>query len=290
MKRVDLFPGQGSQKKGMGGEVFDCFPELVAQADERLGYSIVELCLTDPRQQLNQTRYTQPALFVVSVLTYLHRLTQTGKRPDYVAGHSLGEYGALFAAGVFDFATGVALVERRASLMAEAGGGAMAAIIGLKPQAIRQVLDDQGLGSIDIANFNAPTQTVISGPKADLPTAQTHLENAGATMVVPLPVSAAFHSRYMADARHAYAGFLETITFHEPRLPVLSNVTARPYHASEIRALLARQITEPVRWTECIQWLLSQEEEEPEFSEVGPGNVLTGLVRRIRVERERGAV
>ncbi len=281
-KRVDLFPGQGAQKKGMGGELFQRYPELVAQADALLGYSVAELCLTDPRGELNRTLFTQPALYVVSTLMWLDGLTQSPSLPDYVAGHSLGEYGALFAAGVFDFTTGLAIVQKRAQLMDEARGGAMAAIIGLAPEAIRAALEQAGLGSIDIANLNAPEQTVISGPEADLPKAREVLESAGASMVVPLAVSAAFHSRYMADAQRAFAAFLREIPLERPTIPVLSNVTARPHESGQIASLLARQIVEPVRWTESVRWLLEEAGSDVEFCEVGPGNVLTGLIRRIR--------
>jgi len=280
MTRIDLFPGQGSQKVGMGAELFPLFPQQVAQADEILGYSIEELCLRDPAGQLNQTRYTQPALFVVSALQFLQRVTASGCLPRFVAGHSLGEYSALFAAGVFDFGTGVRIVRERAALMAEAKGGGMLAVIGLKEPEVRRVLEEGGHGGIDLANLNAPTQIVVSGPVESLPAAQASFEAAGAQMVVRLPVSAAFHSRYMAGAGHAFGRYLEPIPFRAPSIPVLSNVTARPHEPAAIKDLLARQITHSVRWTECIHWLLAQP--EPEWSEVGPGNVLTGLLRRIR--------
>jgi len=280
MTRIDLFPGQGSQKAGMGEELFPLYPRQVALADEILGYSIEELCLRDPDGQLNRTLYTQPALFVVSALKFLHRVTGSGCLPHFVAGHSLGEYSALFAAGVFDFGTGVRIVRQRATLMAQAQGGGMLAVIGLKEAEIRRVLEEGHHAGIDIANLNAPTQTVVSGPVDDLPAAQAAFEAAGAQMVVRLPVSAAFHSRYMAEAEAAFARFLEPIALRPPSIPVLSNVSARLHEPAEIKSLLARQITHPVRWTECMRWLLARP--EPEFTEVGPGNVLTGLLRRIR--------
>jgi polyketide biosynthesis malonyl-CoA-[acyl-carrier-protein] transacylase len=282
MTRIYLFPGQGSQKVGMGGELFDRFPEQVALAEAELGYSIPDLCLRDPSNQLNQTAFTQPALFVVNALTFLNHLLETGKLPVMVAGHSLGEYNALFAAGVFDFQTGVRLVKQRANLMARASGGGMVAVIGLVPDQIRQTLTTAGLQSMDIANLNSGNQTVISGPEKDLEMSRTILEQAGAQLCKRLPVSAAFHSRYMVEAEHGFEAFLEPFVFSETRIPVISNVTARPHDSLNIKQMLARQITHPVRWTESMQWLLQQP--EPEFQELGPGNVLTGLIRRIKME------
>ena len=220
---------------GMGEGLFERFPEQVAIADAELGYSIEELCLRDPNQQLNQTQYTQPALFVVSALTYLARLADTGEQPDAVAGHSLGEYTALFAAGVFDFATGIKLVKQRAHLMSQASGGAMAAVIGLSVGQIRAALENAGVTSIDVANYNSLAQTVISGPEADIVASQAVFEGAGAKMFVRLPVSAAFHSRYMAEAEKEFARFLEGFEFAEPKVPVYSNVTAAPHQRSEDR-------------------------------------------------------
>lgn len=282
MTRIYLFPGQGSQKVGMGEGLFERFPEQVAIADAELGYSIAELCLRDPNGQLGQTQYTQPALFVVSALSYLAHLADTGELPQYLAGHSLGEYNALFAAGVFDFATGVKLVKQRALLMSRATGGAMAAVIGIGAEQIRTALAAAGLSGIDIANYNSLAQTVISGPESDVAASQAVIEAAGAKMFVRLAVSAAFHSRYMASAEQEFACFLEGFQFAEPRVPVYSNVTAALHQPSEIKSLLARQITHSVRWVETMEALLALP--EPDFSELGPGNVLTGLVRRIKTE------
>jgi malonyl CoA-acyl carrier protein transacylase len=266
MTRIYFFPGQGSQRVGMGEELFDRFPAQVAIADAELGYSISDLCLRDPSNQLNQTLFTQPALFVVNGLSFLNQLFETGKLPRFVAGHSLGEYSALFAAGVFDFQTGVRLVKQRASLMARASGGGMAAVVGLTTNQIRQALASAGLNSIDLANLNSRSQTVISGPVNELEASQTVLEKAGAQLFKRLSVGV----------------FLEPIEFAQPRIPVLSNVTARVHDPSQIKRMLAQQITQPVRWAETVQWLLQQP--DPEFLELGPGNVLTGLVRRIKME------
>jgi trans-AT polyketide synthase/acyltransferase/oxidoreductase domain-containing protein len=267
----------------MGEKLFSRFPAQVTEADEVLGYSVSDLCLRDPMKQLDQTRFTQPALFVVNALGYLDRLVQTGELPHYVAGHSLGEYDALFAAGVFDFKTGVRLVQERARLMSRESGGAMAAVIGLSVEQIRRVLMEAGLVGIDIANLNSTNQTVISGPELEIVVSQNSLEKAGAQLFKRIAVSAAFHSRYMVRAQQEFMTFLQQISLAEPRIPVVSNVSARPHVLSEMKGNLAAQITHSVRWTESIEWLLQQP--QAEFVEIGPGNVLTGLVRRIQIER-----
>ena len=169
-----LFPGQGSQAKGMGGRpLFDKYPEWVAGADRILGYSIAELCLDDPRRELHRTQFTQPAIFVVNALSGLDRIAQHG-RPDFVAGHSLGEFNALLLAGCFDFETGLQLVRRRAELMGQAAEGGMAALLNTPADTLRAVLDDNGLDQIDIANFNTPKQIVISGARHQIAEAQKH--------------------------------------------------------------------------------------------------------------------
>lgn len=287
MTRVYLFPGQGSQKVGMGADLFPRFPEQVAMAGRELGYDIAELCLRDPESKLNNTLYTQPALFFVNALTFLARLIDTGELPHFVAGHSLGEYDALFAAGVFDLRTGLRLVKERATLMSRATGGGMAAVIGLTPDKIAATLQSAGLGALDVANFNTSLQTVISGPVPELERSQQALEAAGATLWKRLPVSAAFHSRYMVEAERAFAAVLREVPLAAPRIPVLSNVTAALHEPASIKDLLAKQISHSVRWTETVRWLARQP--GVQFSELGPGNVLTGLVRRIQTEDGRAS-
>jgi trans-AT polyketide synthase, acyltransferase and oxidoreductase domains len=275
-----VFPGQGSQTIGMGAHLFDAFPEITAQADEILGYSIKELCLNDPARRLGLTQYTQPALYVVNALMYYQKLKETGKAPDYVAGHSLGEYNALLAAGVFDFGTGLRLVKRRGELMSAAVGGAMAAVIGLSGDKVAEVLRDSGMTGIDIANYNTPTQVVIAGRQADIAGAQAVFEAAGVGMYIPLNVSGAFHSRYMAEAKALFQAFLEPFDFRQPAIPIVSNVTARPYTATDLKRNLVEQITSSVKWTESIRYLLAQG--DVMFEELGPGNVLTKLILAIR--------
>ena len=268
----------------MGEKVFDLFPEQVAIADAELGYSVVNLCFHDRLNQLDLTPFSQTALFVVNALNYLNHLGETGRLPRFVAGHGVGEYNALFAAGVFDFQTGIRLVMERAKLVTRASGGGMAVVIGLTPDQIREALAAAGLTSIDIAILNSRRQTVISGPEQDLELSRIILEQAGAQRFELLPVSRAFHSRYMVEAEQHFGAFLKSCLFTEPRIPVISNVTARLHDSPRIKQMLARQITQPIRWTESVQWLLGQP--SAEFLEMGPGNVLTTLLDQIKTETE----
>lgn len=281
MTPVVMFPGQGAQSKGMGAALFDQFPRQVQQADEILGYSIRSLCLEDPDRRLEETSYTQPALYVVSALAYL-KGQEAGLSPAYAAGHSLGEYNALFAAGVFDFQTGLRLVQKRGQLMGRAKGGGMAAVIGLGEEDIQRTLASENLSGVSIANFNTPSQLVISGPRDEVARAEAPLLAKGARHFVMLRVSAAFHSRYMIEAEQEFSAFLSGFRFAPPRFPVFSNVHALPYEAERLHATLAAQISRPVRWAEIMRRLLSLE--GVSFEEVGPGNVLTGMLRKIRAE------
>lgn len=278
--RAVVFPGQGSQARGMGGELFARFAELTATADEILGYSVATLSREDPRGELDQTRFTQPALFVVNALAYLARRQDGEPAPDYFAGHSLGEYNALCAAGAFDFATGLRLVRERGRLMAAAAGGGMAAVIGLSEDAVRGVLAHDDLAGIDLAAFNAADQFILSGPRELIESARDAVLAAGARAYLPLQVSAAFHSRYMAPARRELEQELAGCEFRPLEVPVVANVTGRPYEPGSVRETLADQLVRPVRWEQSVRHLL--EVGVTSFDEVGPGQVLTGLVRRIR--------
>jgi trans-AT polyketide synthase/acyltransferase/oxidoreductase domain-containing protein len=283
---IVMFPGQGSQVKGMGGDLFERFPEMTETASRILGYSIRELCLDDPRGELGQTQFTQPALFVVNALMFRARMEDGEPVPAFVAGHSLGEYNALFAAGSFDFATGVTMVKERGALMGRVSGGGMSAVIGLEPEKIQDVLHRCEEGRrLDVANFNSFEQTVIAGPKEDLDAVKPALEAAGARMVVPLNVSAPFHSRYMRDAQREFGEFLKQFALDPPFIPVISNVRARPYEGDMVRATLAEQIGNSVRWLDSMLYLLDQP--DPQFVEVGPGQVLTKLLRQIQ-KRAKG--
>jgi malonyl CoA-acyl carrier protein transacylase len=274
-----LFPGQGSQHIGMGENLFDAFPDITATADAILGYSIKELCLQDPNQQLGRTQYTQPALYVVNALAYRQQLKDTGELPDFVAGHSLGEYNALESAGVISFEDGLKLVKKRGELMSTAPKGAMAAVIGLSSDKISGILAENGLTAIDIANYNSHTQTIISGPEADIQNAQTYFEQEQA-MFIPLNVSGAFHSRYMQPIQDEFSRFLDSFTFAAPKIPVIANIHAQPYQADQIARNLADQLTHSVRWLDSMHFLLQQG--DMAFLELGPGDVLSKLIRSIK--------
>ena len=281
---VFLFPGQGSQRRGMAEGLFDQrdYAAVETEVDSLLGYSMRALCLEDSGNKLNETQYTQPSLYVANALHYYEAINR-GDRPGMVAGHSLGEYNALFAAGAFDFLTGLRLVKKRGELMAQARNGGMAAVIGITASRTEQVIQENGLGSIDVANYNAPSQTVISGPVDDITSARSAFDKAGA-MFIPLRVSAAFHSRYMADAANAYAEFLAPFQFNALSVPVIANATGQPYPKEQptdtIKSLLVKQIRQPVLWTQSIRYM--QREGVTEFKEIGPGNVLTKLVQQIQ--------
>jgi len=275
-----MFPGQGSQARGMGGDLFDAFPELTAKADAVLGYSIKELCLEDPRRELGKTQFTQPALYVVNALSYYKRIQDTGETPDYLAGHSLGEFNALLAAECFDFETGLKLVKKRGELMSEATQGAMAAIVNATREQIEAVLKEKGLGNVDIANYNTPLQIVISGPTADIAACQDIFQF-DRVMYVPLNTSGAFHSRLMIPAKQKFETFLKKRKFSQPKIPVIANLTAKPYPNGAIVEYLSKQISSTVLWSDTIHHLMSLSD-AMEFVEIGHGDVLAKMIVKIR--------
>ncbi len=276
-----VFPGQGSQHKGMGKALFDRFPTRVDEADSVLGYSLRELCLDDPQGVLNETAFTQPALFAVSALGFLAKREAGLMLPDAYAGHSLGEFAALFAAGAFDFATGVALVKARGALMSAAPRGAMAAILGIDRLQVAELLASSSFSGIDIANVNCAQQTVISGLYDDIAGCESLFTGAGARFV-KLNVSAAFHSRYMRDIEAQFSEAASGFTFHPLTARVISNYTSLPYPQTDYLPLLTRQISQPVRWYESLSRLLAQGDVEQ--SEIGPGQVLTQLFAKIKAQ------
>ncbi|MCY8867584.1 ACP S-malonyltransferase [Bacillus inaquosorum] len=280
-----VFPGQGSQQKGMGQGLFEQYRHLTDQADQILGFSIEKLCTEESYLDLNHTQYTQPALYVVNALSYLKRVEETGRNPDFAAGHSLGEYNALFAAGAFDFGTGLRLVKKRGELMGRITGGGMAAVIGLNKEQVTAVLEEHRLHAIDVANENTPRQIVISGQKKEIEKARIVFENTkDVKLFHVLNVSGAFHSRYMNEAKQEFKQFIDSFHFEPLAIPVISNVYAEPYHQDRLKETLSEQMDSTVKWTDSIRFLMGRG--EMEFEEIGPGTVLTSLIHRIKNESE----
>lgn len=276
-----IFPGQGSQTVGMGRELAARFPEArVAfdDADRTLGFSISRLCWDGPDAELTRTANQQPALLTVSIATLRVLLKEDLlPEPDYVAGHSLGEYSALVAAGAISFADALRLVRRRGELMERHGHGGMVAVIGLDDEAMQLVANESGA---EVANFNAPGQTTLSGSSEAMEVAELAAKARGARRVVKLPVNAAFHSSLMVPVADALARDIEAVDIVKPRVPLVSNVTGEPIaNPDDIRTELIEQISASVRWTRGVETMI--ELGVTHFYEIGAGNVLTGLVSRI---------
>jgi [acyl-carrier-protein] S-malonyltransferase len=284
-----IFPGQGSQKVGMGRAFAEAFPvcrETFAEADEALGESLSRLCYEGPADRLMLTENTQPAMLTVSVAVY-RALESLGHRASFMAGHSLGEYSAHVAAGTLAFADAVRIVRRRGRLMQEAvpvGVGAMAAVLGLDAATVAQACQEAAQGEIVApANLNGPGQVVIAGARAAVERAGIRAKELGAKRVLPLPVSAPFHCALMKPAEDRLAPELRALDARDPRVPVIANVDAEPKRdgVSAIEALV-RQVSSAVRWEDVVRRLAS--EGVNAYVEVGPGGVLGGLVRKIHRE------
>ncbi|WP_439657528.1 thioesterase domain-containing protein [Lentzea sp. HUAS TT2] len=276
---VALFPGQGTQAKGMGAGLFDRHPEAVSLASDVLGYDIERLCLEDPDGRLDDTRYTQPAIFVVNALSYWDGIAGGEPPADVLLGHSLGEYNALLAARAFDFETGLKLVAQRSALMGSERGGAMLAVVGASLSRLEELLAENGLTTLDVANRNTPNQNVLSGPAADIDRARETLGEQG-LRVARVRVSAAFHSRYMKSAREEFAAFLRGFRFSPLTSTVIANATARPYRDGEVASTLSAQLDGAVRWSDSVLAVLSRLP-AARFREVGGNGVLTRMVRQI---------
>jgi len=290
-----LFPGQGSQEPGMGRDVYEaCAPARAVfdAADAALGFPLSRLCFEGPEEELVRTEVQQPAILTVSV-ALLRALEERGAvAPAFVAGHSLGEYSALVAARALDFEDAVRLVHARGRFMQEAvpeGRGAMAAVLGLDPDTVVQACAAAAAESgrvVAPANFNGPAQTVVSGDAVAVEMACTRARREGARRTVPLEVSAPFHCALMQPAADKLALELGSVRFHEPRVPVVTNVEARDCaDAARLSELLERQVTAPVRFTEMVSFLAGRGVHR--VLEVGPGRVLSGLVARVSRDFER---
>ena len=284
MKTAVIFPGQGSQFVGMGKDLFDYSEpahRLFDLAGEKLGYDLAEICFNGPEEELSQTRVTQPAIYVHSVAVF-RLLEEKGFRADFAAGHSLGEYSALAAAGFLSFEEGLELVGLRGRLMQEAGykaPGAMAAVVGLDDRRVEELCREIG-DSVVPANFNAPGQVVVSGSLKGVDKLIETAQKAGARLVKKLKVSGAFHSPLMSYAAAAMRERLKQANIVSGRIPVVANVSAGfETEPERIKDLLVEQITSPVRWTASVETLAAGG--ALKLVEAGPGNVLAGLCRRI---------
>ena len=289
-KLAFIFPGQGSQAVGMGKEFFDNYDiakNMFKEADEALGYSIMDMCFNGPEESLKLTANTQPAILTISVIAAAI-LREHGIEPEIVGGHSLGEYSALVSAGALKFADAVYLVNRRGTYMQEAvpvGEGGMAAVIGLDRDTIINICTDitRNGALVQAVNFNCPGQVVIAGTTAGVNSAVDKLKQAGAKKCINLPVSAPFHSRLMEPAAKKLAVELDKISVCDAKIPVVTNVTGKALtKAADIKDSLVKQAASPVKWEDCIQTMKGFGAQI--YIEAGPGKVLCGFNRRIDKE------
>ena len=285
MKKIAfIFPGQGSQAVGMGKDLyenFDSAKKVFDTADMTLGKSVTTLCFEGPEENLKQTVNTQPSIVTMSIAAMEALKSQLDIAPSAVAGHSLGEYCAMYASGVMSLETTLKAIQKRADLMGETKGGAMAAILNAPDGSIEKALEEaSSSGYVDVANYNSPAQVVITGDESAVQKAGELLSAAGARRVVPLAVSGAFHSKFIENAGKEFANFVSELELSDAKIPVYTNVDASATTSSEdFRTKMPRQIYSSVRWTQTIENMVNDGIDT--FIEIGPGKVLAGLNKKI---------
>ena len=282
-----LFPGQGSQFVGMGKGLYENYPsakKVFDTADETLGKSITKLCFEGPEDELKQTINTQPSIVTMSIAALEAFKSKLNITPHFTAGHSLGEYCAMFCSGVMDLKTTFLAIQKRASLMSEVKGGSMAAVLNAPEGSVEFALKEASkIGYIDIANYNSPVQVVLTGDDEAIKKAGEILLEKGARRFVPLAVSGAFHSKYVEKAGEEFEKYVKTLDINDATIPVITNVDAKETVAAEdFRAKMPRQIHSSVHWTQTIKKMA--ENGVNTFVEIGPGKVLAGLNKKIAPE------